>query len=290
VDEDSDRCNAADEGTHLLPPSGISTNEYADRRHHYNMQRHPASQSGSSNRLRTSDETSELRATSRRDNTTAFAVREFEVRLDYDDSSVPVVALVESHTWFRLYTFLFMNYQQEQAKPSKKKKKKKKKRRSSRKSRQYSAEDTSDSSSYSSTSASPHEHNRFLNSWAFSELDRAGGVDKWYSEGQAETKTNRDSRFWRRLESLRGDLTYKLFTLFAWAESFFANLPLTIGAIALSIANLGCVWFKFAEENMDSCQPVHFHSAQCTFPEVSCIWNAGSILARTISRFSHVHY
>jgi hypothetical protein len=60
-----------------------------------------------------------------------------------------------------------------------------------------------------------------------------------------------------------------MFFLFARVESFFANLPLTIGAIALSIASLGVVWFKFAEENMKSCIPVHFHSAQCTFPEVS---------------------
>jgi hypothetical protein len=53
-----------------------------------------------------------------------------------------------------------------------------------------------------------------------------------------------------------------------WMESFVANLPLSIGAIALSIANLGVVWFKFAEVNLSSCTPVHFHSSQCSFPEV----------------------
>ncbi len=35
----------------------------------------------------------------------------------------------------------------------------------------------------------------------------------------------------------------------------------------MAIALLGVVWFKFVEENLDSCQPVHFHSSQCTFPE-----------------------
>merc|ERR1719162_2638401 len=50
-------------------------------------------------------------------------------------------------------------------------------------------------------------------------------------------------------------------------EQFISNLPLTIGAIALAIVTLGVVWFKFAEESLNSCQPVHFHSSQCTFPE-----------------------
>ena len=50
-------------------------------------------------------------------------------------------------------------------------------------------------------------------------------------------------------------------------ETFISNLPLTIGAVALAIATLGVVWFKFAEENLDSCIPVHYQSAQCTFPE-----------------------
>lgn len=56
----------------------------------------------------------------------------------------------------------------------------------------------------------------------------------------------------------------KIYTLFVTS---FSNLPLTIGAIAMAIVTLGVVWFKFAEENIDACVPVHFHSAQCTFPE-----------------------
>ncbi len=51
------------------------------------------------------------------------------------------------------------------------------------------------------------------------------------------------------------------------AETFIGNLPLTIGAVALAIVTLGVVWFKFTEEMLDSCHPVHFHSSQCSFPE-----------------------
>ena len=57
---------------------------------------------------------------------------------------------------------------------------------------------------------------------------------------------------------------YRTMTLI---EAFIANLPLTIGAVAMAVVTLGVVWFKFAEENIDTCEPVHFHSSQCTFPE-----------------------
>lgn len=50
-------------------------------------------------------------------------------------------------------------------------------------------------------------------------------------------------------------------------ESFVSNLPLTIGAVGLAIVTLGVVWFKFGEEMINSCKPVHFHSQQCQFPE-----------------------
>lgn len=62
-------------------------------------------------------------------------------------------------------------------------------------------------------------------------------------------------------------MTDRFFKFAATTEVFISNLPLTIGAIAMAIALLGVVWFKFVEENLDSCQPVHFHSSQCTFPE-----------------------
>lgn len=78
-------------------------------------------------------------------------------------------------------------------------------------------------------------------------------------------------------EEERGrELHYKAFfepcleslaSLLATIEVFLANLPLTIGAVGLSWVTMGTVWFKFMEENVDFCVPVHFYSSECTFPE-----------------------
>ena len=62
--------------------------------------------------------------------------------------------------------------------------------------------------------------------------------------------------------------------IFSWMSArnaefvnFVSNLPLTIGAVGLSIVTLGIVWFKFAEQIVSTCQPVHYHSSACTFSE-----------------------
>jgi hypothetical protein len=55
--------------------------------------------------------------------------------------------------------------------------------------------------------------------------------------------------------------------MLATVEVFIANVPLTIGAMGLSWVTMGTVWFKFMEENNDSCRPVHYYSPQCTFSE-----------------------
>jgi len=105
---------------------------------------------------------------------------------------------------------------------------------------------------------------------AFLEAEKARIIETWKKEAQEEAERNRwYRRLWRYFESIAGHMAVKLFVLYAWTESFIGNLPLTIGAIALASANLGVDWFKFAEENLESCEPVHFHSTQCSFPEVS---------------------
>jgi hypothetical protein len=76
-----------------------------------------------------------------------------------------------------------------------------------------------------------------------------------------------DKRLGRYLEATLSSLVGKWVKIWTVMEAFISNLPLTIGAIALAIVTLGNVWFKFVEENLDSCEPVHFHSSQCTFPE-----------------------
>jgi hypothetical protein len=53
----------------------------------------------------------------------------------------------------------------------------------------------------------------------------------------------------------------------ASAETFFSNLPLTIGAVGLAWVTMGVVWFKFMEENLDSCIPIPYNSLECTFTE-----------------------
>ena len=50
-------------------------------------------------------------------------------------------------------------------------------------------------------------------------------------------------------------------------EVFLANMPLTIGAVGLSWVTLGVIWFKYMEEMISACVPVHYYSNHCTFPE-----------------------
>lgn len=101
-------------------------------------------------------------------------------------------------------------------------------------------------------------------------------IKEWRAEARAldeKERREREENHWQNRLRRSFDASFNThyasaFKFFAWTESFLGNLPLTIGAIALAIANLGVDWFKFAEEMMESCEPVHFHSAQCTFPEV----------------------
>jgi hypothetical protein len=92
------------------------------------------------------------------------------------------------------------------------------------------------------------------------------------AEEQAAKREAQDNQWHNRLyrygmEAWK-DQSKRIYKKLTWAETFIANLPLTIGGVALAFANLGVDWFKFAEETMDSCEPVHFDSVQCTFPEV----------------------
>lgn len=84
----------------------------------------------------------------------------------------------------------------------------------------------------------------------------------------------REGKSW--IHSDLNSVTVGMIKLVRWAEAFLANLPLTTGGIALSTANLGVAWFMFVEETLDSCQPVHFHSSQCTFPEFSTCFDCDS--------------
>jgi len=217
----------ANERTHLLPPPGISTAE-RQRGHRQGRGR----RDGGSSNMFSSETTYAV------DNTTATSLLE---------------------------------YQQQQ-----KHKKKKKHKRRSRKGRRKSSDESSDDASISSSSVSSQEYSRWMKKRSrMLEKERTKLIKQWRAEAKAEEEAERKTRehnmWYRRLgrymDAEFGSVMGGAFKFFTWAEAFIGNLPLTIGAIALAIATLGVDWFKFAEENMDSCEPVHFHSSQCSFPE-----------------------
>lgn len=156
----------------------------------------------------------------------------------------------------------------EQVGKAKRKHKKKKNRQTyqSRIARQdSSSEDYSGYSSSSSSEGSSQGRKKWAQEQArMLEKERAFLLNKWREEARAEDERNRLAAEHNRLHRRIGRY---LHSNFAWVEAFISNLPLTIGAISVAFATLGVDWFKFVEENLDSCKPVHFHSSQCTFPE-----------------------
>ena len=107
------------------------------------------------------------------------------------------------------------------------------------------------------------------------EKERAKLIEQWKVEAKAEAELLRKEeesnrwyrRLWRTIVDQLHNFGMKAFRCLTIVEKFIGNLPLTIGAVALAVVTLGVVWFKFAEEYLDTCEPVHFHSSQCTFPE-----------------------
>ena len=96
------------------------------------------------------------------------------------------------------------------------------------------------------------------------EKERSKLIEQWKAEAREEAELSRRDQQAKMCVAATCTLGTKwLFAL----ETFVANLPLTIGAVAMAVVTLGVVWFKFAEENLSTCEPVHFHSSQCTFPE-----------------------
>jgi hypothetical protein len=96
------------------------------------------------------------------------------------------------------------------------------------------------------------------------------------------------NRFSRRIKSIAKGIASAVGRFCSDAETFIGNLPLTIGAVGLAIVTLGVAWFKFAEEMLDSCRPVHFHSSQCTFYEFpGCFYCDTSVRAYKMALAFH---
>jgi len=149
-------------------------------------------------------------------------------------------------------------------------------------SRRYTSSDSATSGSSSTTSdssdssSSSYDYKRWAKKKALKlERERAKLIAQWKEEARLEAEAIRReeearrwyNRFGRWTKAELQIFTEKFKKFLSKTETFISNLPLTIGAVALAIVTLGVVWFKFAEENIDSCEPVHFHSPQCTFPE-----------------------
>lgn len=144
------------------------------------------------------------------------------------------------------------------------------------KSSKYASSGTGSSSESQDSSDGDFDHRKWTKKRSrMLEKERAKLIAQWKAEAREEAellrKQEEANRWYRRFhrhisEQIRqfGVKTFRFLTLI---ESFIGNLPLTIGAVALAIVTLGVVWFKFAEEFLDTCQRVHFHSSQCTFPE-----------------------
>jgi hypothetical protein len=155
---------------------------------------------------------------------------------------------------------------------------KKKSRRHTSRNRNLVAEKETGSSEDEdhSSSSSSYDYRRWTRRRAqLLEDERSRLIAQWKSEARAETVASRrhqeaeqwHSRVGRYLDFELGGGIGQLYMALSWLEAFICNLPLTVGAISMAIVTLGVVWFKFVEESLESCEPVQFHSSQCTFPE-----------------------
>jgi hypothetical protein len=78
---------------------------------------------------------------------------------------------------------------------------------------------------------------------------RAELIEQWKAEAKAEeeaVKRDYESSRWCSalfycIDGRCGGCLQKVYKFLLWLETFIANLPLTIGAIALALANLGVV-------------------------------------------------
>jgi hypothetical protein len=125
---------------------------------------------------------------------------------------------------------------------------KKKKKASTRPRRHHRRRDASDSS-ISTSSLSSVDHQWFDKRARDLERQRAELFEQWKAEVKAEEEAKKrekeQNKWYRRLFRFcnvkLGGLPSNAYTFLVWLESFIANLPLTIGAIALALANLGVV-------------------------------------------------
>ncbi len=105
------------------------------------------------------------------------------------------------------------------------------------------------------------------------EAERNSLIEQWKAEYRAEAEKAKALeeylRWYNRLHRWISSslLVQKSKSSVRFLALVCSNLPSTIAGNALAVTTLGIVWFKFAEENIDSCRPVHYHSSQCHYAE-----------------------
>lgn len=104
-------------------------------------------------------------------------------------------------------------------------------------------------------------------------------LKQWFQEAKEEFRIEEEAlraeeiynrwynQFFRHVREQIGTVIDSTIQKLSLLETAISNLPLTVGALSLAIVTLGTVWFKFAEENLDSCKPVHFRNPRCTYHE-----------------------
>jgi hypothetical protein len=242
----------ADERTSLLSPPGISSNEYTEGPRKIT----------SKGKRRSRDQEGSGRYTERRE----------------AERPDPILQRGEDPTLrFDNRAAAFGGERTRRKTNHKRKKTRKDDRRRSRRYRQSARSSDSEYSDDSNSSSSENgDYRQKTKKRAqMMEKERAKLIAQWKAEARAEAEQARahhEKNLWynrirQAMEAKFAGQLDKIFRFFALAEIFISNLPSTIGAVALAIVTLGVVWFKYAEENLDSCEPVRFHSSQCTFPE-----------------------
>ena len=246
----------ANEMTSLLPSSGISSNEQEGK----NPKHDRKSRRGRQHYDATSNA---RRKEHKRSDSNDFS--QILGNMSVTDSSATKPSTRMSET-----TVLWDNRTSTAARKGRKKKYRKNSKYASNSGTSSSSENSQDSSD------SDFDHRKWPKKTSrMFEKERAKLIVQWKAEARKEAELLRKEeeanrwyrRLWRKVSDQMRHYGVKTFRFLTSVESFIGNLPLTIGAVALAIVTLGVVWFKFAEEYLDTCERVHFHSSQCTFPE-----------------------
>jgi len=245
-ESDYDESDNVNEYSSLLPPSGISSNEKEGKDSNYGRKYRRGHQNYES--------TSGTRRNHHPNEST---------QVPSDSSSANISKMSESAT----STARWDNRTSNMTRKSRKKKYRHKN------SKHLSNNDSTSSESSEDSSGSSFDHRKWTKKRArMLEKERTKLIEQWKEEAKVEAdllrKQEESNRWHRRLwNTFVGQLHnfgMKAFRCLTIVENFIGNLPLSLGAVALAIVTLGVVWFKFAEEYLDDCEPVHFHSSQCT--------------------------